>query len=598
MKLNVATKLIVGFMIVIALAGVVGILGLGLASRSNQHARSIVGQEVHLLARLNKTIAHVNEVRRMGLLSSIAPSAEELDVIEVRITDLIATIEQDFAALQRQQEDGDVLQAIEDFRSHWAVYTDGLQNELLPLSRAGKRNQAQEVAAGAQSERFLKVTDSLDNLVTIAEANSDARLQVEAENYDSRRQQVIATLIAAIVIGMALALYLSRRLAGNLREVSGAAQALAAGDLTRRAVVGGGDETRTLADAFNAMAERLEQMVEEERTMRESLETAVADYSRLAAQVSEGNLTVRLTPNGNGQLKMLAEDLNGMVEGLNDLSTQVREGSQGIGAAGSQILAAATQHAAGASEQSAAIAEVASTVDEVRASAEQTAQKAEEVAQQAEHSARISQEGESAVADILTGMEAIREKVGAIAQDILALSEQTQQIGEITTTVSDIADQSNLLALNASIEAAKAGEQGKGFAVVAAEVRNLAEQSKGATEQVRTILGDIQKATNAAVLGTEEGSGVVESGMKLADRAGEVIGELAKTISVASQAVQQIAAGAHQQSIGIDQISQAMQDIEQATTQAAAGARQSQSSAESLDQLARSLQEAVGKYRV
>src|SRR5207237_6717599 len=121
---------------------------------------------------------------------------------------------------------------------------------------------------------------------------------------------------------------------------------------------------------------------------------------------------------------------------------------------------------------------------------------------------------------IVDGMGDIRSKVQTIAQDILALSEQTQQIGEITATVNDIADQSNLLALNAAIEAAKAGEQGKGFAVVASEVRNLAEQSKQATGKVRTILSDIQKATNAAVLPTEQGTSVAESGTGLAGRAG------------------------------------------------------------------------------
>jgi len=210
----------------------------------------------------------------------------------------------------------------------------------------------------------------------------------------------------------------------------------------------------------------------------------------------------------------------------------------------------------------------------------------------------VSENGRQSVEAIMEGMTEIREKVQAIAQDILALSEQTQQIGEITATVNDIADQSNLLALNATIEAAKAGEQGKGFAVVAAEVRNLADQSKQATAKVRSILGDIQKATNAAVLATEQGTKGVETGMTLAQQAGSVINQLSETIREAAQAAQQIAASAHQQNIGMEQISQAMKDINQATVQFVAGARQSQTAAENLNVMAQGLQKTVEFYRV
>jgi methyl-accepting chemotaxis protein len=195
-------------------------------------------------------------------------------------------------------------------------------------------------------------------------------------------------------------------------------------------------------------------------------------------------------------------------------------------------------------------------------------------------------------------MVEIRERVAAIAQDVLALSAQSQQIGEIIGVVNDIADQSNLLALNAAIEAAKAGEQGKGFAVVAAEVRNLATQSKAATGKVRGLLGEIQRATNAAVLATEQGTQRVEAGLGLAERAGGVIGELAQAIRGAAQAAQQIAASAHQQSAAMDQIAQAMREVQQATVQSVAGARQSQVAAEGLNDLARQLRSLTNQYKV
>jgi methyl-accepting chemotaxis protein len=147
------------------------------------------------------------------------------------------------------------------------------------------------------------------------------------------------------------------------------------------------------------------------------------------------------------------------------------------------------------------------------------------------------------------------------------LSEHTQQIGEIIATVNSLADQSKMLALNASVEAARAGEEGKGFAVVALEVRNLADQNRDATVQVREILGEIQRATNAAVMVTEEGSKGVDEGQNLVNKAGESIKELSHAIEEAAMAAMQIAASTRQQTIGMDQLTGAMRTIKHSTAE-------------------------------
>ena len=195
-------------------------------------------------------------------------------------------------------------------------------------------------------------------------------------------------------------------------------------------------------------------------------------------------------------------------------------------------------------------------------------------------------------------MRHIRTRVESIATTILALAEQTQAIGAIITTVSEIADQSNLLALNAAIEAARAGESGKSFAVVAQHVRELAERSKGATSQVKAILGEIQKASNNAVLVTEEGTKGVEAGGQLATQAGQVIHKIAGEVESGAQANVQIAAAATQQTAGMEQIGQAMGAIAQATTQALSSTRQAERAAQDLHTLAQSLQHTVAAYRL
>ena len=184
--------------------------------------------------------------------------------------------------------------------------------------------------------------------------------------------------------------------------------------------------------------------------------------------------------------------------------------------------------------------------------------------------------------ETLAGMNRIREQMEFIAGSIVRLSEQSQAIGEIIATVNDLAEQSNLLAVNAAIEAAKAGEQGKGFAVVAQEVKSLAEQSKQATAQVRGILGDVQKATSAAVMATEQGSKVVEAGVKQSAEVNEAIRQLGESIAEAAQASTQIAASSQQQVVGMDQVAQAMESIKVASAQNVAGTKQAEAAAQQL----------------
>jgi methyl-accepting chemotaxis protein len=285
-------------------------------------------------------------------------------------------------------------------------------------------------------------------------------------------------------------------------------------------------------------------------------------------------------------------------ERLQYLLAQIRDAVNNLNSASAEIQAATTQQASGASEQSAAISQTTTTVDEVKTIAEQASVRAQEVAGAAQRTVEVSRSGHKAVQDTIGSMEQIKERVEGIAENILALSEQTQQIGEIISTVNDIASQSNILALNASIEAARAGEHGKGFAVVAVEVRNLAEQSKQATTQVKTILSEIQKATNATVMATEEGTKKVDAGVQLASQTRQVIEQLSGVINESAQAATQMVVGGRQQVSGVEQIALAMRNINQATMQSLSSTRQAEKSAQGLSELARSLAQTVAQYKL
>jgi methyl-accepting chemotaxis protein len=268
-----------------------------------------------------------------------------------------------------------------------------------------------------------------------------------------------------------------------------------------------------------------------------------------------------------------------------------------LSTAAAEMLAVATQQMSGANEQSAAISQTTTTVEEVRTISEQAVKRAQEVVDASQHTVDVSRAGESAVRGNIAEMTHIKERVASIAENILALSEQTQQIGDIITTVSDIAVQSNMLALNASVEAARAGEHGKGFAVVAAEVRNLAQQSRHATAQVKAILSDIQGGINTAVMATEEGTKVVENGMQLVAQTQQVIEQLTTVIDESAQAAMQMVAGGQQQASGVGQIAMAMQSINQATQQSLASTHQVEKTAQNLNELSLRLTETVEQYQ-
>ena len=328
-------------------------------------------------------------------------------------------------------------------------------------------------------------------------------------------------------------------------------------------------------------------------------------YISVLEQTSDGDLLAQLDissaniSTGEGRIVIeLGDMINRTLARLRNVTIGVSNAMQRLDSDTQAILEATSRQIAMANEQDAVVTETTATVNEVRATVTETAERAQSVAETAQLSVDISKSGTIAVVETINGMELIRRRVEDIADNILVLSEHTQQIGEIITAVNNLADQSRMLALNASVEAARAGEEGKGFAVVAMEVRNLADQNRDATVQVREILGEIQRATNAAVMVTEEGSKGVDEGQNLVNSAGDSIRELAGSIENAATAAMQIAASTRQQTIGMDQLTQAMRTIKHATTETVSSTMQVEASVQRLRDAAFLVNELLSDLKV
>jgi PAS domain S-box-containing protein len=278
-----------------------------------------------------------------------------------------------------------------------------------------------------------------------------------------------------------------------------------------------------------------------------------------------------------------------LLENLVDTATN-------IASVTAELWAATAQQSAGTQQQAASVSETVATVDEVAQTADQAAQRAKSVAEAAQQSAERGRLGRKSVDDAVVAMGTVKDRVEGLADSVLALAEQAQAIGEIIATVTEIAEQTNLLALNAAIEAARAGEHGRGFSVVASEIRSLADESKKATAQVRKILGDIQKATQSAVIAAEEGTRSTGATIRVITEAGDSIRALAQTIQDASQVASQIAASAGQQAAGMTQIHQAMRNISDATNQNLASTRQTERATQDLNVLGNKLKELVTSF--
>ncbi len=437
------------------------------------------------------------------------------------------------------------------------------------------------------------------------------------------------TLIFFGIFGWLAMALLTRAIVRPVKTLKESAQKVASGDFSVRVELNQADEVGELAAAFNVMVEKNKnsidevnlktQQAEEARQLAEKMQRqAEVQQSYLRGQferisgvieaVTKGDLTKELvieerniaeaTSASTEEVTALSKKINQMIRDLSSLIGEVHTAGDSLSEATAQISSAAEQMSTGAHEQASQTREVATAVEQMSKTVIESSKNANEAANMAKKASDLANVGEKVFQETIGGMTRIAQLVKKSAEIVDTLGKSSAQIGEIIQVIDDIADQTNLLALNAAIEAARAGEQGRGFAVVADEVRKLAERTTSATKEIADMIKRIQQETTQVVLAMTEGNTEAENGMKLADKAAESLSEIISSVNGVVGMISQIAAASEEQSSASEQVSHNVESISTVATHVSSATGDLAHTAEDLNRLTKHLRDLIERFRL
>ena len=407
-------------------------------------------------------------------------------------------------------------------------------------------------------------------------------------------------MLGALAV-MVVALFLLYWLLGSkvlrpVKELADYSEKLAAGDYRAKVQIESADDFGYIADNLNRTSDKVSKAVFNQEA-QEGLQRSVTDFLTIVSQIGRGDLTLRgkVTSDALGNV---VDSVNYMLDNFTKVLERVRKAAVDVSSSANEILLASEEMSTGATQQDQEITNTSSAVEQLTVSMKQVSNNAEASAEAARRALDAAEQGNRAVRDTLEGMQRIRASVQATAKKIKSLGDRSLEISEIINVINDITEQTNLLALNAAIEAARAGEAGRGFAVVADEVRKLAEHSRNATKDIAALIKAIQAETNEAVVVMEEGTKEVEIGARLADQAGKALEAISSVVRQSAELVQEISLASKQQVRGTEGVANAMQIISNITRQTSQGARQTARTVEQMVKLSEQLNEALSQFRI
>ncbi len=414
----------------------------------------------------------------------------------------------------------------------------------------------------------------------------------------TRREMLIAFGIAfaALALVATVALYVSRLLTRQVAAITNTFAEIGMGDFNARADKLTDDELGEAAVSLNAMLDNTLGLIQSQDE-KEQIQNSIMKLLDEVSGVADGDLTkeAEVTADVTGAI---ADSFNYMLAQLREIIGAVKDATVNVSTTAGRIRTTAEHLAEGSEYQSAQIRDTSAAVEEMAESIRRVSDNAVRSAQVAEAAKLTAQEGAAAVSDTINGMGRIRDQVQETAKRIKRLGESTQQIGEIVQLIDDIAERTSLLALNASIQAAMAGEAGRGFAVVAQEVERLAERSTAATKKIGGLVKTIQTETAEAVAAMEEGTREVVEGSKLANQAGQALARIEEVSTQLDELSRSISSAATEQAKSSEGVAASMTRISEGTERTAAGTKDAALSVNELAEMADALRGSVSRFRL
>ncbi|MBN6716032.1 methyl-accepting chemotaxis protein [Pseudomonas capsici] len=537
-NLGIASRATLGFALIALIVVLLGLLSLQKLQSLNQSSSDIGKGWLTSTRLLGEMADTTTRFRTMSYFVLVNRSKADVDKAEARLNTLTQKANQiadSYAPLISSNEEGEAFKQFKDALKNYLLAQDRLRK----ISLAGETDQINGLITGDLKVYSDQMAPLLEKLIALNTAGANKAVEDASDQYQNSRFMIAGMIVAAALLTVLLAVLLTRSIVRPLMEAVQVAEDVAAGDLSKNVVVQGNDEVSRLQQALSGMQLNLRQTIQQ-----------ISESATLLASAAE------------------------------ELDAVTNESSRGLQQQNNEIEQAAT-----------AVNEMTAAVEEVARNAVSTS----EASRLSSHSAL---EGRNRVSETLSSIQQMTRDVAVTSNQVRSLAQQSQAIGKVLDVIQAIAQQTNLLALNAAIEAARAGEAGRGFAVVADEVRALAHRTQTSAQEIEVMVGGIQNDTEQAVISMQNSSSKAEATLDVAQSAGQALEEITQAINEISERNLVIASAAEEQAQVAREVDRNLVNIRDLSLQSTTGADQTTTASHELSRLAVDLNKMVTRFKV